>query len=1019
MKPIRLTMTAFGPYAGTEAVDFTAALDAGIFGIYGETGAGKTTLFDGISFALFGQSSGNERSAEDMICHHAHAAGLTEDELVFDLGSERYVVRRIPKQQRAARVGQGTTTQAHEAYLFRATGLALDEIEKDSPGDLIAEKKVSVVDNEIEALLGYTAAQFRQIVLLPQGEFRKILTASNDERAPILKRLFDVQLYEQFADRIKRQSLELGAEIRSLRDKRDGVLDGATEADLTTALGKLQAEVKAQASLVATAEKSAVQRQTELAIGEGLQNKFDQLATAQAEAAKLKQGEAATQLLRNRLSNARKAQEVLVAEVQRDSASQEARDAQSRAGEAQKHLQGAAAALRGANDRLKASEGLSEARSQASARVGELHRLTDVLEASEGLKQNLAKSVEDLGIAEDALRSASEDKKSADEQLSELRELQKKQPRHAVDLQSATNEVATLTRDLDIQTRFERAQRRLSEQTELVAQREAAANEKKEALETLREEHAAAEQSLADVQALHVARKLQPGAPCPACGSTHHPAPASGDPERLGRHDRFEAAEARLKAAEGDYQEAQSALNSALQVLADRKTDFDEQVPRSLSSGEIKLELDKANQQERQLTSDRRFDGLSERLAKSEQAALEAERGLAGARETKFKLSADKAAAEAALNTALKDVPEELQSAAQLASALNNAIADRDKLQADHEKAVKSEKDATAKHAAAQEAVNAADRHAVRANSAVQETQALFQQALEEAGLSDALFEQSKSDVQRVDGIEQRIRTHEQQVASVNQRIHALGNEIDGKEPPNMEELKAAAEKAQSSLSDGQSRLGTLKGEISAKLSIQSRAGEYTKAIESREKEYAPLGGLSDLVNGNNDRKVRLPDFAIASMFDEVLNAANSRLEPMTGGRFQLLRPEETGAGRRKQGLDIAVFDANTEKTRPTKTLSGGEGFQASLALALGLSDIVQRNSGGIKLDAIFIDEGFGTLDEDTLNTALETLYDLTNDKRSVGLISHTEAVKSFVTEGFDIEVTPAGSHIRQRKSKA
>jgi exonuclease SbcC len=131
------------------------------------------------------------------------------------------------------------------------------------------------------------------------------------------------------------------------------------------------------------------------------------------------------------------------------------------------------------------------------------------------------------------------------------------------------------------------------------------------------------------------------------------------------------------------------------------------------------------------------------------------------------------------------------------------------------------------------------------------------------------------------------------------------------------------------------------------------------------------------------------------------------------------MRPEVTGGGRQKQGLEISVFDGNTEKSRPTKTLSGGEGFQASLALALGLSDVVQRNSGGIKLDAIFIDEGFGTLDEDTLNTALETLYDLTNDMRSVGLISHTEQVKTMITEGFDIEITPTGSHIHPRRNVA
>ena len=253
MRPIRLKMTAFGPYAGTEIVDFTAALDAGIFGIYGETGAGKTTIFDGISFALFGQSSGAERSAEDMVCHHAHATDITEVELVFDLGNERYVVRRIPKQERAARRGSGTTTEPHQAYLFRATGMSLEEIAGGKGGEVIAEKQVNKVDAEIETLLGYNAAQFRQIVLLPQGDFRKILTATNDERSPILKRLFDVRLYEGFVERIKRDATTLYREISEERVRRETHLGDQTEEDLGEAIRMMSEEIVTMRTPVRTA----------------------------------------------------------------------------------------------------------------------------------------------------------------------------------------------------------------------------------------------------------------------------------------------------------------------------------------------------------------------------------------------------------------------------------------------------------------------------------------------------------------------------------------------------------------------------------------------------------------------------------------------------------------------------------------------------------------------------------------------------------------------------------------------
>lgn len=280
MRPIRLTMTAFGPYAGREIVDFTVAMDAGIFGIYGDTGAGKTTIFDGISFALFGESSGAERSADDMISHHAGATALTEVELVFELGEERYVIHRVPSQTRAANRGAGTAHQPHEAYLFKATGMALDEITPDHRGAVLAEKKVKAVDGMIEELLGYNAAQFRQIVLLPQGDFRKILTASSDERSPILKRLFDVQLYEGFVERIKRQAANLRQEIHDERLKRETQLNHETEDAFRADTATDKAAIVAINGRIESLETTLADHRKKLAAAEALSQKFSDLEDA-------------------------------------------------------------------------------------------------------------------------------------------------------------------------------------------------------------------------------------------------------------------------------------------------------------------------------------------------------------------------------------------------------------------------------------------------------------------------------------------------------------------------------------------------------------------------------------------------------------------------------------------------------------------------------------------------------------------------------------------------------------------
>ena len=337
MRPIRLTMTAFGSYAGTEVVDFTAALEAGIFSIYGDTGAGKITIFDGVSFALFGKSLGAERAAEDMVSDYAHAEDITKVELVFDLGDERYVVQRLPRQQRAAQREGGETTEPHQAYLFRATGMSLDEITNDNPGEMLAEKHVNKVDPEIEALLGYDAAQFRQIVLLPQGDFRKILTASSDGRSPILKRLFDVSLYERFADRIKQQASALNQEISDERVARTALLGDFTEEELKEAI-TLQSKEIAEIDGSLKTEEEPEKHIKALSAGESLAEKFTTLKQVRKEEISLGTKAESIDILRSRLVKARAAQSVLPSEAILLGAKEEASAADQRNREALKKL---------------------------------------------------------------------------------------------------------------------------------------------------------------------------------------------------------------------------------------------------------------------------------------------------------------------------------------------------------------------------------------------------------------------------------------------------------------------------------------------------------------------------------------------------------------------------------------------------------------------------------------------------------------------------------------------------------
>ncbi|MCP4318634.1 MAG: SMC family ATPase [Hyphomicrobiales bacterium] len=1018
MKPIRLTMTAFGPYAGTEVVDFSA-LEASIFGIYGETGAGKTTIFDGISFALFGQSSGAERMPEDMVCHHAHATDVTQVELVFDLGGERYVVRRIPSQQRAASRGSGTTTQSHEAYLFLATGMALDDITEESPGAVLAEKKVGVVDVKVEELLGYNAKQFRQIILLPQGDFRRILTANSDERSPILKQLFDVGLYETFAAQIKHKATALYHQISDEKIRQETLLGEHSEDQLAVTIQTMTDEIAGLDTTIKSESEMLNLHQKALSAGEVLTEKFDALGMARQEATTLQTEGVIIKAVRTRLDKARAAQDVRVSEAALQSALREGNTAKSQDVEAKDNMKVAKAAVDEAQETLSRTSQQKRARDSAQAKVLQLQGFKAILDLSQSMQTDLNVAKTATQKAMDAEAEAGRTNTDAVQALSVLRDLQKQHPQFARDLQEAAVTLAALEREIEALDRFEAATNRRNQQSGEVDRLRGVHDKAFNQLGSAKTGFERAEQELTEIQALHVARNLTPGEPCPACGALEHPNPATGDPERRGRHDQFEQAGNDLRSAEHHELAARTSLKSACDTLAERQTELDTLEGPARDRVALMPLLAHARETKVKLEADGRFTDLERRITFAETLAREANTAQVGAKEVLSSRKGAEAGAQAAYDTLLRDVPDNWRQGSELAEALTTAIDERDQLIASHEAAVTGEKDAAIAFSAAEKAANIAHDGATRTTETLKKAHDEFARQLSKAGLNEKSFQDAKVDAAQFTSLEEQISDFEKRTAANTSQLERLSKEIGDQSVPDIAALTTMRDAASDALKKSRDKQSRLKSELDGKQQVQRQVQGLTARIDELEAEYGPVGGLSDLVNGNNDRKVRLPDFAIAAMFDEVLLAANHRLGPMTDGRYQLLRPEVTGGGRQKQGLDIAVFDGNTEKSRPTKTLSGGEGFQASLALALGLSDVVQQNSGGIKLDAIFIDEGFGTLDEDTLNTALETLYDLTNDMRSVGLISHTEQVKSMITEGFDIEVTPSGSHIHSRRNVA
>lgn len=1017
MRPIRLTLNAFGPYAGKEVVDFTAALDAGIFGIYGDTGAGKTTIFDGIAFALFGQSSGAERVSDDMLSHYADPKEITFVELVFDLGEKRYVIRRIPKQERAANRGDGTTSQAHEAYLFEATGQTLDQISVNSSGEMLAEKKTTLVDPMIRELLGYDAAQFRQIVLLPQGEFRKILTANSDERSPILKRLFDVSIYESFVQKIRVQSNTMRRDIENERLRKETILEGVTEKEFKEEIASRKKAITELDDSLIVLGAQASSHQKALVAAELLFAKFTSLADAKRDEVELKLKAEPIKLYEKRVLNARAAQTVLPVEILSNNAMQNLADASSYKVKVDHAFSDAVANHEAAITSQQRAVERQPERDDAITKVQKLERWKGILDkaatlqvpvdvAKKALETAIASELEVKGLATEA-----------HETLKNLQTLQKTLSDHSNKVNEAATSLMKLEREAEITGRYETSLLKRDQQASNIATLRVNHNKSVEHLAECISKFSRAEQELIDIQALHVARKLVVGEACPACGSREHPHPATGDPERLGRHDSFEATEKFRNLAQDAERDARGLVTSGEAILTDRQQELNALTKPARNQETLIPLLRSAKDRKIALESDPRFNDLTTRLSTAEMTYTNLEKKREEASKEvglQRELSSN---AQTALTTILSEVPEEWRNYTDLAETLVKASAKKSQLEQEQISAIDAEKSAALKLASAQEAQRNANTNLMKMQTASTQASEVFVKDLESSKLGIDGYQTAKADVDALGDLDAEIQSHTNKVASNTDRLTRLIGEIGDQERPDLESFRTLAEASADELEVRRADQTRLTSELAGKNKVYASISALSIKISGLEKKYEPLGEIANLVNGDNDLKVRLPDFAIAAMFDEILGAANLRLGPMTNHRFQLHRPIETTGGRSKRGLDIAVFDANTEKSRSTTSLSGGEGFQASLALALGLSDVVQQNSGGIKLDAIFIDEGFGTLDQETLDTALDTLCSLTGEMRAVGLISHTEQVKSLITEGFDIEVTPNGSHIHARTS--
>lgn len=1024
MKPVRLVMQAFGPYANREVIDFREAVASGLFGIYGRTGSGKSSIFSAICFALFGAPSRADQSAPSLRSDHAPKDLPTEVEFVFDLGKKRYFIHRKPEQERPKLRGEGILNDKHEASLFDATSIAPEKISLANPGKPIAEKKVGPVKEAINNILGYTLEQFRQIVLLPQGKFESFLVAKSDERQDILRDLFDVSLYENFTETLKKQAKEAEQNIirkRAVCEARLNDEGFATMEIFQAALAENNEAVRQAEALEKAASEKVKAARLQLDNARNIARLFAEAESATTDHATLLQQKENIEALSARLKETERAAALSDVEREHNSAVLQHQKQLQVVEKTEKLAQNTAQIAQEASKLLEEEKRREKDIDALTQNIDALGRYRDGLNEADALRVILDEKKKSVLLLDKEKATLSDQlaKLVADRDAIAARHMRLNTIQH--ERLECESQKTALNHALQGAKAYDAAALKLEEAKQEQHKKYTAFTTAQTVLDQARKNFDTAEKALAEAQAFHLATKLEPGKPCPVCGAEDHPQPATGSSAHQGLDHAFRTSREKLQNAQLSEEKARSQYDSAKAVYEERSTNFfafeKPQKQTEILSQELSdiitmlsaLEKEEADlgdpvSDEKQLTD------------KAQHIALEQSTVCVSLEEAKTGLTAVQARYDAEIDK----IPETLRDQTGLERQLEEYILRKADWQKARQKAEENERLAHEANISAQKDRQAAKTNLISAQGQVQETRQRFDHRLSEAGLSHEQYTALKPELAQYNANKQIVETYSRTMVIAENRLDNAKKAVHDHELPDInlfeDRLKEdeAYQKSQTeALIAGRnqaSRLEKLYNNLKASLT----------ALEEEERATGSLRELARLCNGDNTRRLKLETYAMGAIFHQVLEAANKRLYPMSGERFTLELSDMEESGKGQRGLGIRVLDDFTGKTRPTATLSGGESFITALALALGLADVVESMSGNVRLDTIFIDEGFGSLDTEggsgTLEEVLHTLEKLGAQNRAVGIISHVALVQETIPNGFYIEKGLTGSHIEVRR---
>ena len=1036
MKPIVLKMSAFGPYAKKVELNFKEELNQqDIFVITGPTGAGKTTIFDGICYALYGETSGAKRKGEELRSDFSSKGDLkTEVSFTFSVKDKYYTITRAPKQQQRKKRGKGMTEVPATVEL----------IEHDSHRAPIT--KDNEIRQAIQGIIGLTVDQFRKIVMIPQGDFKEFLFANTTNKEEILRKIFGTDLFKWIQENLHEKAnllkndiantqKEIYAGLTFLNTENNLELNQLIEEkrSVTTILEK----IKEQIFSFKTNEKE--QQQNFTVLEEDLKKQliiYQEALRINEKISKKKEAMEKLKQLNNQQSYYKEKEEILT----NASMALEIQNLENEVNQIESNLKQLAKEELLKKDQFEIKQQefkqvendyfeidklqieiktLIEEEAQLNLNLQEVKTLKQTQNEIEKVERNqkiLLESIEekklDFKNIVNQIQSIEDYKKVIEENKEKIYELQVELNQSEIKFKDIQKTNKYLTNWQILKEKMKSAEK---ETIDFDLQ-----------VEKIRKHYEFQANLFFHASAIRLANELQIGQACPVCGSLEHPNPNKSKEKILTQEElkqiqkELNKAEARAQKALVEFtsiqvreKEEKRLLIESYQEVKDQQLNLEQEFNKNeLLELESKfgIKLENLNLKLKELTNQNNklqieISHLKDLEEKQELVNLEISKAEEVFQSQKVKILT----LQETEKTIKSRISAENQELERLVSKINSNLKQRNQLEVSVKFRTESYQRLSNEVTILQTNIKNIEMQIMQMQVNYEKIRRQYENEVKNKFTELATYQLAKRSKEDIKKLTEGLQAYHQELYLANHLLNQLEQELNGEVLQNTEEINLVINDLEIKKEELRLKINTSQFYRNQYEQILEETLKKYKSIQEQEEQYAIIGELAELANGRTAGKMSFETYVLSSYFDEVLESANQRLKKMTGSRYYLLRREEVKGGGRK-GLDLDVYDSHTCKKRPVNTLSGGESFKASLALALGLSDTVQQNAGGIQLDTMFIDEGFGTLDSDSLEQAIDILMDLQDHGRLIGVISHVNELKERIPAKLIVQASSEGS---------